>query len=300
MNNALISVIIPVFNQSTYITETVNSVLCQSYSNLEVIIVDDGSTDGLEQKVKPLIEIDNRISYIFQQNQGVSVARNNGFRVCRGEHVAFLDADDIWLADNLEIKLEKFQSDDYGLVHSDASLINDKSEDIPGRLMGNEGRLLNAMLEWKGTQIPGPSSVLIQRSVILQVGLFDELLSTSADQDFFIRVASKHKIGRVSKVTWKYRIHDNNMHKNISRMEHDVQYVYWKASRAKLFKNSWFERMCFARMYLILAASWKGDGKNTHKAVYFIWKALCCYPPAIVFIFRRLINKWFGLVKVFF
>jgi glycosyltransferase involved in cell wall biosynthesis len=292
MSAPLVSVIIPVYNSANYIVDTINSVLQQSISDLEIIVVDDGSTDDLRHVLTSIIK-EKKIEYIYQNNQGVSAARNHGYRRSCGNYIAFLDADDVWLRDNLEAKLNKFGSADFGLVHADAFVIDEHSNRIGQTLSGNEGNLLNDMLAWNGTQVPGPSSILVKREVLDKIGLFDEQLSTSADQDFFIRVAICYKIGRVERPTWMYRVHGNNMHKNIARMEHDVLRVFQKASEANLFHSTSFKRKCFSRMYLILAASWAGDGRNFKKGLYFLIKAVAKQPAIIINVSARIIKKWF-------
>ena len=292
MSAPLVSVIIPAYNSANYIVDTINSVLQQSMQDFEIIVVDDGSTDQLKEVLAPFIR-NKQIEYIEQANQGVSAARNHGYKRSQGQYIAFLDADDVWLNDNLEARLNKFKFGDFGLVHADAFVIDGHSNKLPQMLSGNEGNLLNDILAWNGTQVPGPSSILLKREVIQEVGLFDEQLSTSADHDFFIRVAVRYKIGRVDKPTWMYRIHENNMHKNIARMEHDVLRVFKKASEENLFHSISFKRQCFSKMYLILAASWAGDGKNVKRGFYFLLKAIATWQGILVNIAERLIKKWF-------
>lgn len=287
----LVSVIIPAYNSKRFISETLNSVVNQTYKNLEVIVVDDGSTDGVDEVIQKFSQADRRVQYVRQANLGVSAARNHGFRHSTGNFIAFLDADDVWLPDNLRIKMAYFQKSNVGLLHSDAILIDETSQVLRGVLQGNHGDVLDAMLACEGTQIPGPSSTLIKREVLSAVGLFDETMSTSADKDLFVRIAARFTIGRVSMVTWKYRIHSHNMHKNILAMESDMISLYKKARCAKLFKTPSFRRKCFAAMYLTLAASWAGDGDNFKRALIFIWKAFRNEPSTIVNVMRRAFDR---------
>lgn len=288
----LVSVIIPAYNSADFIADTIESVLTQSFTDFELIVVDDGGTDGQKRVIENFLLQDQRIKYLFQENKGVSAARNTGFKHSSGKYIAFLDADDVWLPDNLAVKLEKLQDNDFGLVHSDAIFINEKSGIIPGGLSGREGHLLNDLLSWNGTQVPGPSSILMKREVLDATGLFDESLSTSADQDFFIRVAARYRIGRVAEVTWKYRIHNANMHKNITAMEHDVLIVFNKAKSNGLFHNKRFERKCFAITYLVLAASWAGDGRNKIRAFLFLLRAFYKDPLLIRSMWSKVLKKW--------
>lgn len=292
MNTPVVSVIIPAYNSQRYIEETIQSVLNQIYTNFELIVVDDGSTDGQRDLIFKFCNSDSRVRYVYQQNSGVSAARNTGFNHSTGRYVAFLDSDDVWLPDNLSTKLAKFETGNFGLVHSDAYTMDELSENMSALMSGREGNLLHDMLLWTGTQIPGPSSILVKREVLLSIGLFDTNLSTSADHDFFLRVASRFKIGRVSKTTWKYRLHGANMHKNISLMEKDILFLYAKASANRLFKGYWFEHICFSNMYLILAASWAGDGQNKSRASHFVMRALLSHPVSIKNIFNRIANRW--------
>lgn len=103
--NPLISVIIPVYNCEKYINEAINSVLKQNYYPLEIIVVDDGSTDKTQEKIK---EFGSQITYIYQKNGGTAKARNNGIKNAKGDYFAFLDADDIWVENKLKMQMEIF------------------------------------------------------------------------------------------------------------------------------------------------------------------------------------------------
>lgn len=281
MNYPLVSVVIPAYNAALFIKEAIESVLNQTYMNFEIIVIDDGSIDNQNEIIRTLMEKDDRIKYFYQENSGVSTARNHGILISKGEYLAFLDADDVWLPDNLELKIRKFESGEFGLVHSSAKIIDDKSNITGQSIIGKEGDLLEDMLMWKETCIPGPSSVLVKKEVIEEIGDFDTNLSTAADQDFFFRVASNCTIGKVDKTTWEYRKHSNNMHKDILRMEKDVLYVYKKAAEKGLFYNNAFKRKCFANMYKILAGSWWGDGGKKIRGFKFLIKAILMNPLII-------------------
>jgi len=286
----IVSVIIPVFNAERFLEITIKSVLEQTIKEIEILVVDDGSSDASSGIIDNLLKQDHRIKKISQKNKGVSSARNLGFKYSHGDYIAFLDADDVWLPDNLEIKLNKFRQGEFGMVHSNASIIDTEGEVTGEILSGCEGNLLKGLLSWKATQIPGPSSILISRSAMEVVGLFDEQLSTSADMDFFIRIATHYTIGHVDKVTWHYRVHNENMHKNIALMQHDMELVFKKAGQARLFNSQLFERQCFANMYMTLAASWRGDGGNWLKALSCALKSFVYYPPMIFQLPGRIIK----------
>lgn len=291
MKDTLVSVIIPAYKAGQYIRETIQAVLEQTHTNLELIIVDDGSPDNQAEVIVPIVASDARVQYIKQKNGGVSSARNHGYRLSKGSFLAFLDADDIWLPDNLELKLAKFANDsDVGLVHSDMAIMDGHSQLTGATKSGKEGYILEDLLSWNGTCVPTPSSILVKREVVEKVGGFDLELSNAADQEFFFRVANAYKIGRVPKVTWWYRVHDNNMHSNIPVMEKDALLAYQRAEENDLFKSKAFRNECFANMYLIMGASWWGDGQSKSKGLKYILKAVLVYPATIGKLFKKVFS----------
>ena len=123
-----VSVNIPVYNGKEYIRETLESVLKQTYSDFEIIIIDDGSTDETSQIIKEYN--DPRIKYFFQENQGIGKARNAAIRKSGGEYIAFLDQDDLWLPDKLAEQITFIEKrSDLGLVFSDSIFFNEKKEE---------------------------------------------------------------------------------------------------------------------------------------------------------------------------
>lgn len=282
------SIIIPTYNTEQYIGETIESILAQSIKDWELIIIDDGSSDKTKNIVSNYLS-DKRIKYVYQENAGVAAARNNGYGLSKGQFLAFLDADDLWLPNRLEKMIGKFYEDSkVGLVHSYMQVINEHSERQPEIYKGKEGNILESLLLWDGCNIPAPSSILVKREVIDKVGCFDEELSTAADQEFFFRVAHQYKIGMCKEVLGLYRIHDNNMHQNIQRMEADHIKAYQKAEKYQLFSSLQFKKNCFSNLYLILAASWWVNGQNKLRGLFFAAKALLIYPANISKITSRI------------
>ena len=109
MNDPIVSVIIPAYNSEKFIGETLYSVVRQSFQAMEIIVVDDGSTDGQNEIIKTIMKEDARIKLIQQANRGVSAARNLGIEHAKGQYLAFLDADDVWLPHNIKVKVEFLQ-----------------------------------------------------------------------------------------------------------------------------------------------------------------------------------------------
>ena len=122
----LVSVIIPVFNSERYIASAVESVLKQTYKEFELIVVNDGSTD---KTVKVLEQYIDRIHYAYQPNKGVAAARNAGIRASKGEYIAFLDSDDLWIRDTLILHVNYLQNNpNIGLVYGEVLVIDERGK----------------------------------------------------------------------------------------------------------------------------------------------------------------------------
>ncbi len=283
-----VSVIIPAYNAEKYLAETVQSVLCQTFTDFEIIICDDGSTDATASIAKSIN--DSRVKYLCQKNSGVSTARNKGAEIASGKYLAFLDADDLFQPENLAKKFSLLEKDkSLALVFADCNVIDGSGRPTGEILAGKDDHILHNLLLWNGTVIPGPSSILITREAFEQSGGFDPQFSTAADQDFFFRIAHKHKCARVPEVLTSYRKHDSNMHMNIEVMERDHIGVYEKASGSNLFGSNSFRRKCFANLYLILAGSWWVNGKNKARAFKFMRKAVAKNPLLIFKLIGKLV-----------
>lgn len=208
----LVSVIIPVFNGEQFLAEAVESVLAQQYAPIEIIIVDDGSTDGTAAVVKSLPET---VRYLSQANQGPAAARNRGIEQACGTLIAFADADDLWPTDKLELQLP--------------FLTNDPAIDIV------LGRIQQVRLsktddgQTRAEHFDEPAfssnlgSAVIRKSVFERVGLFDETMRYSEDVDWFMRAReSGAAILTIDAVTLLYRQHEQNMTRGRTTTELNV------------------------------------------------------------------------------
>ena len=188
-----VSVIIPAYNVAPYIGETLESVFAQTFTDYEVILVNDGSSDTneLESALEPYA---SRLRYFKQENSGASAARNLGLRAAHGEFIAFLDADDLWLPNYLEEQLKFLREHDYDVVCADAMIFGDSLE---------AGR---TYMEWLMDTAPPAgkvtfldlvsgerslitSGLVARRELIFEVGLFDEALRNAQDFDLWLRLA---------------------------------------------------------------------------------------------------------------
>jgi glycosyltransferase involved in cell wall biosynthesis len=175
-NNPLVSVIIPVYNGERYLAEAIGSVLAQTYSPFELIVIDDGSSDnssGIARSFK-------NVSYYHQLNQGVAAARNAGISFSHGGFIAFLDQDDIWMHDKLSVQM------DYLLHHPEAGgalskqlLFLEPGTDPPGWLKSD-------LLQNEQTGY-FPSSLIVRRDVFTMIGVFDSAYIHTSDVDWIAR-----------------------------------------------------------------------------------------------------------------
>jgi glycosyltransferase involved in cell wall biosynthesis len=189
MTEPLISVIIPAYNAAEFMGETLESVFAQSFTNHEVIVINDGSPDT-EQLEQVLQRYPSNLRYIKQENQGAAAARNTGLRAAKGEFAAFLDADDTWLPEFLEKQMALINSSGADLVFADALLSGDSQLDGRTFLQLNpphsEVTAAN-LLAVKVTVLT--STVLARKAPILDVGLFDVSLRRGHDFDLWFRLA---------------------------------------------------------------------------------------------------------------
>lgn len=205
-----VSVIIPTYNYGHFIKEAIKSVLSQSYSDLEVIVVDDGSADGTRNIISSIK--DSRISYIYQVNQGLASARNSGIEIASGEYIGFLDADDIWMPNKLELQLSRFKKrSDVGLVYTGYEVIDDSGTYIVTRKAHKiEGDLISQLI--LGNIVSGSATTsLVRRKCFEMVGLFDESLISCEDWDMWLRIASVWDFDCIDQPLAKIRIHGGNM-----------------------------------------------------------------------------------------
>ena len=213
----LVSVIIATYNRAHIISHAIESVLKQTCKDYEIIVVDDGSSDGTEQLLRERYA--EKIVYIGREaNAGLSAARNTGIQAARGRYVAILDDDDLWLPEKLEMQIcliEKQPS--LGLVYCNSFTVNEHDE-VLGELKGTKkGTIFDDLLS--SNCLGPPSGVLLPKKVFAQTGYFDEDLTALEDWDLWIRVAQWYAIDFVERPLLKYRVHSNNMSSNIVNMQ---------------------------------------------------------------------------------
>jgi len=198
-----VTVVIPTYNRAHTVPRAIDSVLAQTYQDLELIVVDDGSTDDTAARVSRYE--DSRVRYLQQpENRGVSAARNRGMREAKGEFIAFLDSDDTWFPKKLEKQIGHFQnaSEEVGLVYAGVESIWDDGSTWCFRPK-HRGDLYLHLLRTNPLHA-GASSVVIRRSVIRTIGFFDESIPAIEDYDYWIRVSRYYEIDYVDELLSRY------------------------------------------------------------------------------------------------
>ncbi len=221
----LVSVIVPAYNAADYLEQTLKSILRQTYSNLEVLVVDDGSTDATAAIAKNFIDKDERFQLIQQENRGVAAARNYGIQVAKGEFIAPIDADDIWHEENIGKQVKKMlepENNAVGMVFSWSADI-DKANQITTNIRAEPyyGYVYPAMLLMN---ITGHASAsMIRRSCLEDVGtynttFFDQKSQGSEDWDLYIRIAEKYDVAIIPELLVGYRQTNSSMSHQIEAM----------------------------------------------------------------------------------
>lgn len=248
MQAPLVSVVITAYNYAAYLPKAIDSVLGQTYRNIEVIIVNDGSTDNTEDAVAPYLN-DGRVTYITQKNSGQASSKNRGIRASRGGFVAFLDADDFWRSDKLERQMPLFSKDPQtGVVYSDLNFIGPGGEPLdierPQRFRGD------ILQELFLDNFIGFSTTVVRKECFERAGVFDEGLSMAIDWHLWLRVACHYRFDYVDEPLLYYRWGHANMSKNIEKRfkcSDDVMEWFLKTHGDRLRKKT--VRRAFALTY---------------------------------------------------
>jgi len=212
-----VTVVIPTFNRAAIVVRAIRSVLGQTCQDWELIVVDDGSTDGTEQAVKGLS--DNRIKYIrHDRNRLAGAARNTGIRYAQGEYVAFLDSDDEWPPEKLQKELEVFRNSDpaVGLVYTGKMILDETGRVLEIRMATKSGWVFDALLD--SNFIGSSSLVTVKKQALERVGGFDETLVSHQDWDLCLRVARVSRIAFVPNCLVKRHLGSDQISGSLQRI----------------------------------------------------------------------------------
>lgn len=305
--NVQVSVVIPTYNRASYVTLAIESVLAQSYQDCEIVVVDDGSTDGTRDVLEPYRD---RIRYLYQDNNGVSSARNAGIEEAKGKWIAFLDSDDEWLPDKLEIQMQQAQNYPHVCLHvANMLLINPQQGEIDyyhkigfDKIIGKFRLVERPLIYLLQYTFAFPSTVVAKKSALLNARLFDEEISLHEDTDLFYRVSiegpwciygspliKKFRRNEPSSINLSIKTaHQSYHYKTIVKIQERLQ------SEKRLTKTEHHAiKKYISRYSFIVGTSLKAEG--TSGVRYWFYRGLIAYPKLKTFVKWILYNLPFGV-----
>ncbi len=268
----LVSVIIPTYNRARMLVQAIDSVLAQEYCDFELIIVDDGSTDHTVQAVQ---KYQNKLSYYYQVNQGVSKARNYGAQLARGRFICFLDSDDLWQPGKLSAQAAFMNAHPYvPLCHTEEIWVRNNVRVNPHK---KHRKYSGWMFEHCLPRcVISPSSVILKRDFLIQTGGFDETLPACEDYDLWLRITKDHPVefidrplvvkrgGHPDQLSHKYWGNDRFRAKSLKKLlesgnltTHQRQLVeHYLLTKCRILARGCFKRGKFAegKKYLAIPA----------------------------------------------
>jgi len=274
-----VSVIIPTYNHKKFISETIQSVLDQTFRDFEIIIIDDGSTDGTADVVK--LFSDDRIKYIYQTNCGRSYARNHALNIACGRYITFLDSDDLYLLNKLELQVAFLDAyPEFGMVYTSAYCM-----DEAGALLSDSykatvsGQIYKDIAFYVPVTITLPT-VMARREVFDKVGGFDEKMERFEDTDMWRRISKCYFIGAISEPTCRLRSHSENslLAQDPQKIKEALAYYSQKIIKDDKSISLLVRRKGVASLYqhysqaMMTNPSWERNG------IYFLFKSLCYWP----------------------
>lgn len=270
----VLSVIIPAYNVEEFIRPAIDSVLSQSFRDLEVIVVDDGSTDSTVRRVA---EVDDpRIRMITRLNGGLSVARNTGIRVATGKYIALLDGDDVWFPGYAQSHVTMLdENPTVGITYNFLAYIDERGERT-GQLLTT--RLKRPSMRQVVARNVINSQVVVRAECFRQAGLFDERLRACEDQEMWVRILHKTRYSAclIPKILVGYRVRSTSLTMNFS---HQLKYAHIVANifEGEIGISMLLKRRSLAEDYRIVSRKALSSGQR-RMAARFMTRALWYYP----------------------
>jgi teichuronic acid biosynthesis glycosyltransferase TuaG len=256
--NPLVSVVMPAYNAEKYIFEAIQSVVNQTYQNWELIVVDDCSTDNTKAIIETFANQDKRIKPIYLDKNGgkPSIVKNVGLKKVSGEYIAFLDSDDVWMKEKLEIQIIAMQTKRaYGLCYTGGYWIDSLGQKIKSFLpQYDSGQLFKKML--RRYEINNQSVMITKQALENTLTQFNEVITIGEDYNLFMHILSKYDAIVIKQYLIKYRIHEDAITKRKKRVSDGVLvtlkeldlfskfplyaiFTYLKAIRFKYLRKKW-------------------------------------------------------------
>jgi glycosyltransferase involved in cell wall biosynthesis len=274
-NPPIVSIIIPLFNMEKYLTDTLESILNQTFKSFEVIIVDDCSTDASPDIAKKFVDRDNRFKYfkLTTNSNRPSIPRNIGISRAVGRYIAFLDHDDLWFSKKLERQIQVLENrPDLAMVHSHLWDFTERSKIRGFVLLSNPYRRIASYGLLRKHNVVQCSSVLVRSDVIKKLNGFDERIELRAIEDYqlWLRLSEHFKVAYISEIHGLYR---NSLNSTSTQLALSLKHEYLDTHMGTIIKDS------------------------TPPLVYRMFRKLVTFPLAIYFhlidgIFRYISNSY--------
>jgi len=277
MARPLVSVIIPVYNGGRFLRATMESVLSQTYSPLEIICVDDGSTDGSAHILRDFAHI---ATVLQQRHSGQATARNWAVEKSHGQWLAFLDQDDLWDRDKLEVQMSHVGADD-DIIHSSARVVDAAGAVIKGSMRRPPVEICDSLAAYLESLPVCMCTAVVRREALLSVGGFDPANRFGTDdcQLWLTLAATRHKFRYIDKILASYRVHPGAASSNIMRMVEGALYAYEKIQSGypKLFDRKTLSVLMRRKQRLYFEAGWSYYDKTDYAraAELFLLSAKC-------------------------
>lgn len=289
-----VSVIIPVYNGEKTIRETVDSVFKQTFSDFELIVINDGSKDGTLE-ILASVE-DSRLKVFSYLNAGASVSRNRGFSHSEGDFIAFLDADDLWTPDKLEAQWKALQENpDAAVAYSWSDFVDESGKFLrQGSHSTVSGNVYEKLL--LADFLDNGSNPLIRRQAFMEVGGFDESLAAGQDWDLYLRLAARYNFVVVPLPQILYRVSANSISSNVMRLESGCLKAIERAFSQAPESLQYLKPYSLANLYKYLTYKILDAPPERRKglvAARFFWQAIICdrdHLPKQQILFRILLK----------
>lgn len=270
-----VSIIVPAFNVENFISKAIESARSQSFSNTEIIIVNDGSTDNTSLIANKFTQTDSRVSLFEQKNQGLSAARNSGIRLAKGEFIAFLDSDDWWHPEYLEKMVCQLKKNDRaGICFSRIHYADEAGSLLPLYTRGPVKNIKKRDFIYMNPLSCG-SNIVIKKKFLDDTGFFDESLKSLEDQDFLYRAASHpyFTISGIKEYLVYYRIRQGLSHDTDRMLNAWKQFMQKvKSGNPRDFDEHYFPALLSQHIYLARRMLQAGCGNLSRVHLYYCVK----------------------------
>jgi len=283
--NPKVTVVVPTYNYGRFVCEAIDSILCQTYRDFEIVVVDDGSTDDTRERLR---RYGSQIRYIHQANRGSSAARNTGIREARGEYVALLDADDTWTPNKLETQLHF--AEEAGFEVMTCSM---PPGPVPRYAPGKRRRRpFEDLFFYQPLVCQGG---LIRRACFEKAGLFDETLQRCVDWDLLLRLGRFYPVGELQGEYFHQRDHGARMSKNAALMCRCLRTVHRRAFAWPEMRRRWLLKARVRAFYFFYAScAYFEDAGKRWLALGYLLASLAYYPFPVGLAFS---HSRFGRIK---